>query len=102
MDASVAHHLDSGSDRRFVTEADWIPGFWNYFLDLNRYDLIAELIQNDLDQDAECTVISFEEDRLVYKGSGSAGSRIIQSLALRTKGQRNRPSRTCNAGSNYE
>lgn len=54
----------------FVTEADWIPNFWNYLLDLDRGDLIAELIQNDLDQGATRTVISFEEDRLVCEGNG--------------------------------
>ena len=54
----------------FVTEADWIPGFWNYLLDLDRDDLIAELVQNDLDQDASRTVVSFEEDQLVCEGNG--------------------------------
>lgn len=70
MDAQVARDLDSGTDRQFVTEADWIPGFWNYLLDLDCEDLVAELIQNDLDQDATRTVISFEEDRLVCEGNG--------------------------------
>ena len=70
MDAGVAHEMDSVAERRFVTEADWIPGFWNYLLDLDRDDLIAELIQNDLDQDATRTVISFEENRLVCEGNG--------------------------------
>ena len=70
MDAGVALEMDSVAERRFVTEADWIPGFWNYLLDLERDDLIAELIQNDLDQDATRTVISFEEDRLACEGNG--------------------------------
>ena len=70
MDAGVTHDMDSVTERRFVTEADWIPGFWNYLLDLDRDDLVAELIQNDLDQDATRTVISFEEDRLVCEGNG--------------------------------
>lgn len=60
----------SGMDGQFVTEADWIPTFWNFLVGLNRDDLIAELIQNDLDQDATRTVISFEEDRLVCEGNG--------------------------------
>src|SRR5436189_691501 len=55
---------------QFVTEADWIPGFWNYLLNLDRDDLIAELIQNDLDQDATRTVISFEQNRLISEGNG--------------------------------
>lgn len=69
MDEQV-RHLDHGTDNQFVTEADWIPGFWNYLLDLDREDLVAELIQNDLDQDATRTVISFEENRLVSEGNG--------------------------------
>jgi len=55
----------------FVTEADWIPDFWNFLLGLNREDLIAELIQNDLDQEATQTQISFERDRLVCEGNGN-------------------------------
>ena len=54
----------------FVSNADWIPGFWNYLLDLKAENLIAELIQNDLDQDATRTVVSFEEDRLICEGNG--------------------------------
>lgn len=68
MDAP-SHSPDS-DERQFVTEADWISGFWNYLLDLARDDLIAELIQNDLDQDATRTVVSFERDRLVCEGNG--------------------------------
>ena len=57
-------------DEQFVTEADWIPSFWNFLVGLNRDDLIAELIQNDLDQDATRTIISFEKGQLVCKGNG--------------------------------
>lgn len=70
MDGVITYDLVSGTNRQFVTEADWIPGFWNYLLDLDRDDLVAELIQNDLDQDATRTVISFEEDRLICEGNG--------------------------------
>ena len=58
-------------DRRFVTEADWIPSFWNFLVGLNRDDLIAELIQNDLDQAATRTIISFQKDQLVCEGNGN-------------------------------
>ena len=70
MEAPVVQGAVSGTESRFVTEADWIPGFWNYLLDLDRDDLIAELIQNDLDQDATQTVISFEKNWLVCEGDG--------------------------------
>ena len=55
---------------RFVTEWDGTPSFWNYLLGLDRADLVAELVQNDLDQDATRTVVSFEENRLVCEGDG--------------------------------
>ena len=72
MDVSVIQNLDGRSEieGQFVTQADWIPSFWNYLLGLDRNDLIAELIQNDLDQDATRTVISFEQDQLVCEGNG--------------------------------
>ena len=69
MDSPEALDSDN-AEERFVTEADWIPGFWNYLLDLDRDDLIAELIQNDLDQDATRTVITFEPDHVVCEGNG--------------------------------
>ena len=54
----------------FVTEADWIPDFWNFLLGLDANDLIAELVQNDFDQQATETVISFERDHLLSEGNG--------------------------------
>ena len=56
--------------KKFDSKVDWIPSFWNFLADLNRDDLIAELIQNDLDQDATSTEISFEEDELICYGNG--------------------------------
>ena len=49
---------------------DETPIIWNFLLGLDRNDLIAELVQNDLDQDATRTVISFEQDRIVCEGNG--------------------------------
>ncbi len=60
----------SGDQPNFVTEADWIPNFWNFLLGLDHDDLIAELVQNDLDQQATRTLITFERDRLVCVGNG--------------------------------
>jgi hypothetical protein len=56
---------------KFISQADWIPGFWNFIGTLNREDLIAELVQNDLDQEATRTEISFGKDGLVSLGNGS-------------------------------
>lgn len=58
-------------DQHFVTESDWVPSFWNYLLDLNATDLVAELVQNDVDQGATRTVVSFEKDYLVCEGNGN-------------------------------
>ena len=54
----------------FVSEADWVPDFWNFLLGLDPEDLIPELVQNDIDQDATRTIISFERNRLVCEGNG--------------------------------
>lgn len=70
MDTRIAQKIEDETDARFVTESDWIPGFWNFLLNLDRDDLVAELVQNDLDQDATRTIISFEEGRLVCEGNG--------------------------------
>ena len=72
MNTPLARDSTAAPDNLFVSEADWIPGFWNYLLDLDRHDLIAELVQNDLDQDATRTVVSFDEDQLVCEGNGNA------------------------------
>jgi len=66
----VMAHTEIHRGREFVTESDFVPDFWNFLLGLKREDLIAELIQNDLDQRATRTVISFERDRLVCEGNG--------------------------------
>ena len=56
-DRSRAIGEGSGQGNRpgLVTEADWVPSFWNFLLKLEREDLIAELVQNDLDQGATRT-----------------------------------------------
>src|ERR1700722_3528665 len=58
-------------EQQFVSEADWIPDFWNFLLGLDRDDLIAELVQNDMDQNATRTVVTFELDRLTSEGNGN-------------------------------
>ena len=72
MAVSTAKRIDAGNQSDFVTEADWIPSFWNFLLRLDRNDLIAELVQNDLDQGATRTTISFDAHRLVCEGNGRA------------------------------
>ena len=56
----------------FVSESDWIPKFWSFLLELEPTDIVSELIQNDLDQGATRTAITFFEDRLECEGNGSS------------------------------
>jgi hypothetical protein len=43
MVTPLSHSCPDIDEGQFVTEADWIPGFWNFLLDLDRDDLIDEL-----------------------------------------------------------
>lgn len=70
MEATIRPDIAKEADAAFVTKADWIPGFWNFIDDLDREDLIAELVQNDLDQGATRTVVSFGEHELICEGNG--------------------------------
>ena len=70
MNALVTNDQDRCLGSQYVTKFDAIPGFWNYLVGLNRDDLIAELVQNDLDQGATRTVISFERKCLTSEGNG--------------------------------
>ena len=62
---------EAATQSKFVTEFDAIPGFWTYLVGLDRSDLIAELIQNDLDEGATRTVISFGKTQMVCEGNGA-------------------------------
>ena len=70
IDRSGATDIRTSAETEFVSEADWVPAFWNFLAGLDREDLVAELVQNDLDQGATRTVVAFEEDRLVCEGNG--------------------------------
>lgn len=69
-DVGVAAGGAVAGGSEFVSEADWVPDFWNFLLGLDPEDLIPELVQNDIDQDATRTTISFERNRLVCEGNG--------------------------------
>jgi hypothetical protein len=71
MERTILPYDETDEGTEFVTEADWIPDFWNFLLGLDRNDLIAELVQNDLDQQAVRTVISFEQACLICEGDGN-------------------------------
>ena len=55
---------------RYVQQSDSVPQFWQFLKGLRPDDLIVELIQNDLDANAEHTSISFDSDRLTCQGDG--------------------------------
>ncbi|MDA7981211.1 MAG: hypothetical protein MPJ82_01095, partial [Alphaproteobacteria bacterium] len=54
----------------FVYKEDRKPAFWGFLNGLDSDDLLAELVQNDLDQGATRTVISFKENEMVCEGNG--------------------------------
>ena len=43
MDSLPTYDIENENAAELVTEADWIPSFWNFLLGLERNDLIAEL-----------------------------------------------------------
>lgn len=54
-----------------VTQADIAGSFWQLVGELDARDLITEFVQNDFDERATHTQISFEADRIVAEGNGS-------------------------------
>ena len=54
----------------YIQQFDQVPAFWQFLGGLRADDIIAELIQNDLDAGSTYTEISFLEDRLICKGNG--------------------------------
>lgn len=54
----------------YVQQFDSVPEFWQYLRGLRLDDLVAELIQNELDADATHTTIIFDADRMTCRGDG--------------------------------
>ena len=54
----------------FVTRTDVVPELWQFILGLRPDDLVAELIQNELDAGSTRTVLSFEAGRMTCSGNG--------------------------------
>ena len=54
----------------FITRFDAEPEFWQFLSRLKFDDVIAELVQNELDAEAKHTRISFGADSLVCEGDG--------------------------------
>lgn len=54
----------------FVLELDAVPETWQFLNGLRRDDLIAELLQNELDAGSTCTRIRFDSDKLICEGNG--------------------------------
>lgn len=60
------------SEGIYITRFDAEPEFWQDLNSLTHEDLIAELIQNELDAEATHTRIRFEANRFVCEGNGLA------------------------------
>jgi hypothetical protein len=56
----------------YTDRTDTRPEFFNFLAGLRADDLVAELIQNEIDARSTETIISFEKDRLVCSGNGEA------------------------------
>ena len=54
----------------YVQQFDSVPEFWQYLRGLKSGDLVAELIQNELDANATHTTIVFGVDRVTCHGDG--------------------------------
>ncbi|MGR4001097.1 MAG: hypothetical protein OD811_04840, partial [Alphaproteobacteria bacterium] len=61
---------EDNQSSEFVFKVDQTPIFWAFLNDLDRKDLFAELVQNDLDQGATRTIISFEKTQMTCEGNG--------------------------------
>ena len=55
----------------FVTKTDVVPELWQFINGLRPDDLVAELIQNEIDAGSTHTIISFEADRFTCTGNGN-------------------------------
>jgi hypothetical protein len=54
----------------YISRVDLAPDFWQFLVGLRIDDLVAELVQNDLDAGANRTIITFEQNRLICEGDG--------------------------------
>lgn len=70
----VDHARMTGShsaDDDYVTQSDTVPEFFNYVRSLHADDLVAELVQNEIDAGSTHTIIEFGCDRLICRGNGA-------------------------------
>ena len=54
----------------YIQQFDSVPEFWQYVRGLRSDDLVAELIQNELDANSTHTVIAFNADGMTCYGNG--------------------------------
>ncbi len=63
-------HQPVGSTNKYVQQFDAVPEFWQHLKGLRSIDLIAELIQNELDANASHTNIIFNIQEMTCHGDG--------------------------------
>jgi hypothetical protein len=59
------------ADDNYVTQSDTVPEFFNYVRSLHADDLVAELLQNEIDAGSTHTIPEFGGDRLICRGNGA-------------------------------
>ncbi|MES2120502.1 MAG: hypothetical protein V4513_08005 [Pseudomonadota bacterium] len=69
---SRAQYREDADDQQdgYTDRTDTRPEFFNFIGGLRADDLVAELIQNEIDAGSTETIISFENDQLVCSGNG--------------------------------
>jgi hypothetical protein len=75
---------------QYDTLTDTVPELWQFIMGLRSDDLVAEMIQNEIDAGSTETILSFEEQRMVCSGNGDPidGDGWIRLQYLRGAGDR--------------
>lgn len=59
------------NDDGYDTKTDMVPEFFNFIRSLRADDLVAEILQNEIDAGSTHTVLDFGADRLIGSGNGA-------------------------------
>jgi hypothetical protein len=55
----------------YDTKTDMVPEFFNFVRSLQPHDLVAELLQNEIDAGSTHTILDFAADQLICSGNGA-------------------------------
>ena len=66
----MRQQLTDTAEIEYVQLFDSVPGFWQYIRGLRFNELVAELVQNELDANSTYTQIKFGFDQMICEGNG--------------------------------